>query len=227
MRKDIKRTPIFGLGCTAGASGIARASDYVRAFPDEIAMLLSVELCSLTLQRTDLSAANIIASGLFGDGAAAVLITGADREAPAKPRILATRALLYSNTEDVLGWDIVDTGFKIRLSSKLADMVRKHIREDVDTFLAEHGLERTEIRHWLAHAGGPNILRAMDHALALPEGALARSWNSLRQAGNLSSASVLFTLDDLCQSGQAVAGDYGMLIGMGPGFSMEMVLLKW
>ncbi len=227
FRRDVKRTPIFGLGCTAGASGIARAADYVRAYPNEVAVLLSVELCSLTLQRTDTSPANVIASGLFGDGSAAVVVSGRERKPSSGPKILASRPLLFANTEEILGWDLVDTGFKIVLSPKLTELVREHIREEVDSFLADSGLERDSIRHWLAHAGGPNILKAMDRALALPEGALTRSWNSLRCAGNLSSASVLYTINDLVESGDARPGDLGMVIGMGPGFSMELVLLQW
>jgi alkylresorcinol/alkylpyrone synthase len=226
LRRDVKRTPIFGLGCTAGASGIARAADYVRAYPNDVAVLLSVELCSLTLQRTDTSPANIIASGLFGDGAAAVVVSGSERNSTG-PKILASKPLLFANTEEILGWDLVDTGFKIVLSPKLTDLVREHIREEVDSFLADNGVARDSIRHWLAHAGGPNILKAMDRALALPEGALTRSWNSLRCAGNLSSASVLYTINDLVESGDARAGDLGLVIGMGPGFSMELVLLQW
>lgn len=227
MRKDIKRTPIFGLGCVAGATGTARAADYIRAYPSEVAMLLSIELCSLTLQREDLSIANIIASGLFGDGAAAMLFSGNGRAGVNGPQIVATRSLVFPNTEEILGWEIVDTGFKIVLSSKLTDMVDKHLRGEVESFLAKQGLECPDIRHWIAHAGGPKVLRSVEAALELPEGALARSWASLQSVGNLSSASVMFTLAGLLDDGAAQAGDYGMMIGMGPGFSVELVLMKW
>jgi alkylresorcinol/alkylpyrone synthase len=227
MRKDVKRTPIFGLGCVAGATGTARAADYIRAYPREVAMLLSIELCSLTLQREDLSVANIIASGLFGDGSAAMLFGGSDRAGAQGPQIIATRSLVFPNTEEILGWEIVDSGFKIVLSSKLTDLVNSHICDEVDSFLAGQGLERPEIRHWIAHAGGPKVLRAVEGSLRLPEGALARSWDSLRTVGNLSSASVMFTLAKMIDDGAAQAGEYGMMIGMGPGFSVELVLLKW
>lgn len=225
MRNDVKRTPIFGLGCVAGAAGTARAADYIRAYPSEVAMLLSIELCSLTLQREDLSIANIVASGLFGDGAAAILF-GSDGRA-AGPRIIATRSLVFPNTEEILGWEIVESGFKIVLSSKLTDLVETHIRGEVDSFLAKEGLERLHIRHWIAHAGGPKVLRSLEASLELPQNALARSWNSLQSVGNLSSASVMFTLAGLLDENVAEAGDYGLMIGMGPGFSVELVLLKW
>jgi alkylresorcinol/alkylpyrone synthase len=227
FRPDVKRTPIFGLGCVAGAAGIARASDYVRAFPGEVALLLSTELCSMTLQRGDLSVANLIASGLFGDGAAAVVIGGGERTPQSGPRILATRSVFYPDTERMMGWDVVDTGFKIVLSAGVPEIVYRHIAGDVDAFLSAHDLDRSKIRHFVAHTGGPKVLQAFSEALALPPNALARSWDSLEKNGNLSSASVLFVLRDLLDSGEAKPGDLGLLLAMGPGFCSELVLLRW
>jgi alkylresorcinol/alkylpyrone synthase len=230
LSPGVRRTPIFGLGCAAGAAGIARAADYLRAFPDQVAVLLSVELCSLTLQRDDFSIPNIISSGLFGDGAAAVVLAGGARDAAeglAGPRVTATGSVFYRDTERVMGWDIVDGGFKIVLSGKVPDVVREHVRGDVDTFLAAHGLERAGIRHWIAHTGGPKVLKALEETLELPADALARSWKSLRETGNLSSASVLFVLGELLDSGDAAADDHGLLMSMGPGFFSELVLLQW
>jgi alkylresorcinol/alkylpyrone synthase len=227
LRPDVKRTPIFGLGCVAGAAGTARAADVLRAYPDEVAVLLSVELCSLTLQREDLSIANIIASGLFGDGAAALVLTGAERAAPGAPRILATRSVFYPDTERVMGWDVVNGGFKVVLSAKVPDVVRAHVRQDVGGFLAENGLGLDDIRHWVAHTGGPKVLEAFESTLELPPRALERSWKALRETGNLSSASVLFVLESLLASQEAQPGDYGLLMAMGPGFCAELVLLRW
>jgi alkylresorcinol/alkylpyrone synthase len=227
MRRDLKRTPIFGLGCGAGAAGLARTADYVRGFSRETALLVSVELCSLTLQRDDLSAANIIASGLFGDGAAAVVVSGADRVAGATPRVLATRSILYPNTQRIIGWDVVDGGFKIVLSAHLTELVRSNIAREVDDFLAASALRRADIAHWIAHTGGPKVLRILEEELHLPDAALARSWRSLKNTGNLSSASVLFMLEDIINSGDAKPGDYGVMIAMGPGFSVELVLFGW
>jgi alkylresorcinol/alkylpyrone synthase len=230
LSPGVRRTPIFGLGCAAGAAGIARAADYLRAFPEQVAVLLSVELCSLTLQRDDFSIPNIISSGLFGDGAAAVVLTGATHDALggfAGPRVTATGSVFYRDTERVMGWDIVDTGFKVVLSAKVPDVVNEHVRRDVDTFLAAHGLDRSRIRHWIAHTGGPKVLKAFEGALELPADALARSWKSLRETGNLSSASVLFVLGELLDSDDATEGDLGLLMSMGPGFFSELVLLQW
>jgi alkylresorcinol/alkylpyrone synthase len=227
MRRDLKRTPIFGLGCGAGAAGLARTADYVRGFSRDTALLISVELCSLTLQRDDLSAANIIASGLFGDGAAAVVVSGGDRVEGATPRVLATRSILYPDTQRIIGWDVVDGGFKIVLSPHLTDLVRKNIAREVDDFLAASQLKRADISHWIAHTGGPKVLRILEEQLQLSDDALARSWRSLKNTGNLSSASVLFMLEDILGSDDPKPGDYGVMIAMGPGFSVELVLFGW
>jgi len=224
FRPNVKRTPIFGLGCVAGAAGIARAADYLRAFPGQRALLISVELCSLTMQHADTSMANVIASGLFGDGAAAVVLAADDGPGP---RVLASDAVFYAGTERIMGWDVIDTGFKIVLSSQVPAIAREHVGGDVTRFLAAHGLARSDITHWVAHTGGPKVLEAFQEALALPAGAIDRSWESLRTVGNLSSASVLFVLDDLLRAGTARPGDRGLLLAMGSGFCTEMALLQW
>jgi alkylresorcinol/alkylpyrone synthase len=226
FRSDLKRTPIFGLGCVAGAAGTARAADYLRAFPSHTALVLSVELCSLTLQREDLSIPNIIASGLFGDGAACVVMRGAQADAKG-PKVVASQAVFYPDTERIMGWDVVDTGFKVVLSAKVPNLVNDHIRRNVDDFLAPHGLKRTDIRHWVAHTGGPKVLQAFEDSLELPRKQLARSWASLNEVGNLSSASVLFVLSELLDSEEPRPGDWGVLMAMGPGFCAELVLLRW
>ncbi len=226
LRRGAKRTPIFGLGCAAGAAGTARAADLLRAFPGDVAVMLSVELCSLTLQRDDASIANAIASGLFGDGAAAAVLCGGDRPARG-PRVLGTRAALYPDTEWVMGWEVVDTGFKVVLSGRVPEVIRENVAPDVDAFLAEHGLARRDVAHWIAHTGGPKVLAAFGEALGLPPEALARSRRSLEEVGNLSSASVLFVLGDLLDSGAPREGEFGLLAAMGPGFGAELVLLRW
>jgi alkylresorcinol/alkylpyrone synthase len=227
LRPDVKRTPIFGLGCVAGAAGVARAADYLRAFPHDVALLLSVELCSLTFQRDDVSIANAIATGLFGDGAAAVILTGAARSEATGPRVLATRSIFYPETESVMGWQIGEQGFRIVLSGDVPRLAREHIGQDIDAFLSTQGLHRSKIAHWIAHTGGPKVLAAFQEALGLPEGALSRSFRSLKRLGNLSSASVLFVLGDLLGEGAAQKGDYGVMFAMGPGFCAELVLLQW
>jgi alkylresorcinol/alkylpyrone synthase len=227
MRPNLKRTPIFGLGCAGGASGIARAADYLRAFPDQCALLIAVELCSLTLQRTDISVANLIASGLFGDGAAAVVLSGGIHGNRAGPQVIASQSILYPATENVMGWKVTDSGFKIVMSPDIPQIVRQHVPLDVDNFLEEYGLERRQIKHWIAHTGGPKVLRSIEAGLELPPSALKRSWDSLGCMGNLSSSSVLFVLADLLRADEAQPEEYGVVIAMGPGFCLELVLLRW
>jgi len=222
----VKRMPIFGLGCVAGAAGIARAADYVRAYPDQVAVLLSVELCSLTLQPEDLSIPNLIASGLFGDGAAAAVVAGADRSASG-PRIVASRSVFYPDSERVMGWDISETGFKIVLSADVPLVARDKLRPDVDSFLAEHGLTISDVGSWVCHPGGPKVLEAMQESLDLPPGALDVTWRSLQEVGNLSSTSVLMVLAETLENHRPAPGSWGMLLAMGPGFCSELVLLQW
>jgi alkylresorcinol/alkylpyrone synthase len=226
LSPQLRRTPIFGLGCVAGAAGISRAADYVRAYPRQAAVLLAVELCSLTLQRDDLSVANLISSGLFGDGAAAVIVAGDEWERPG-PEIVATRSIFYPGTERVMGWDISDKGFRIVLSPEVPEMVRKHLAGDVDAFLDEAGLRRSDIGSWIIHTGGPKVLEATQEALDLEAGALDISWKCLRKTGNLSSASVLVVLEEFMNAHRPAPESWSVLAAMGPGFCSELLLLKW
>ncbi len=228
FRSDLKRVPIFGLGCVAGAAGVARAADYLAGHQGEVALLLSVELCSLTLQRGDLSLPNLIASGLFGDGAAAVVLTGAGRRpAGAGPAVVATRSSFYPGTEEVMGWQVGDGGFRVVLSAAVTEMVRRFLRRDVDAFLADQALDASDIAAWIAHPGGPRVLEAMQEVLSIPPEALAITWRSLREVGNLSSASVLMVLEETMRSVALPPGSYGLMLAMGPGFCSELVLLRW
>jgi len=227
----LRRTPIFGLGCVAGAAGVARAADYVRAYPDQVAVLLSVELCSLTLQREDLSLANLVSSGLFGDGAAAVVVAGGDVPRPAGasggPEILATGSVFYPGTEDVMGWDISEKGFRIVLSREVPDVVREHLGADVDALLHTHGFQRADVGSWVMHTGGPKVLEAAEDSLGLKNGQMQASWDCLRRVGNLSSASVLCVLEDVMLNRRPEPGTLGVLAALGPGFCSEVVLLRW
>jgi alkylresorcinol/alkylpyrone synthase len=224
--RNMRRVPIFGLGCVAGAAAISRAADYVRAYPNQAAVVLSVELCSLTLQREDVSMANLISAGLFGDGAAAVIVAGADCGLGG-PSILATRSVFYPDTEEMMGWDVSEKGFRIVLSREIPDLVRKNLAHDLDEFLSEHGFTRADIGSWALHTGGPKILEATAEALGLIDGELDVSWQCLRRTGNLSSASVLVVLEEVMKNRRPEPGTIGLLAAMGPGFCSEFVLLKW
>lgn len=225
LREDVRRLPLFGLGCAAGAAGIARVQDYLRAYPGHTAVLLSVELCSLTVQRADHSMANLVAISLFGDGAAAVVLHGADR-AGQGPRVLDTRSRLYPDTRDVMGWDIGGDGFRIVLSPEVTAVAETHVPKDVHAFLADHGLRLPDVRGWVCHPGGPKVIQALERALDLPPDALAHTRTSLSTLGNLSSASVLDVLRRTLADPPA-PGSPGLLTAMGPGFASELVLLRW
>lgn len=226
LPRNIRRVPIFGLGCVAGAAGIARAADYVKAYPSQSAALVSVELCSLTIQRDDLSVANLISSGLFADGSAAVIVTGDDVNAIG-PEIVATRSIFYPDTEEMMGWNISEKGFRITLSPDVPVLIREHLGEGVDAFLADHGHSRSDVGSWVLHTGGPKVLEATAAALDLNKGQLDASWDCLKRVGNLSSASVLVVLEDVMRNRRPEPGTLGVLAAMGPGFCSELVLLKW
>ncbi|MGH8773822.1 MAG: type III polyketide synthase [Jiangellaceae bacterium] len=230
LRDDVRRIPIFGLGCVAGAAGIARLHDVLRGEPEGVAVLLAAEACSLTVQRDDTSPANLVASALFGDGVAAVVMVGAARARrlglPGAD-VVASRSRLYPDTERVMGWDVGATGFRIVLAASVADVVEQYLGDDVRTFLAEHSVEVGGVVRWIAHPGGPKVLEATARALRLDDHELDVTWRSLAAVGNLSSASVLHVLSETLGGPQPVAGSPGVLFAMGPGFCSELVLLRW
>ncbi len=228
LRPDVRRVPLFGLGCLAGAAGVARTHDLLRGRPGAVGVLLAVELCSLTVQRDDPSAANLVASGLFGDGAAAVVLVDDDHPAAAGgPRVLDTASHLYPETERAMGWDVGGTGLRIVLGVEVPDLVHKHLRHDVTRLLEPHGLHIEDVARWICHPGGPKVIEAIQATLGLDEYDLGMTWESLRRIGNLSSASVLHVLRDTLRERPAQPGDYGVLMAMGPGFCAELVLLQW
>jgi alkylresorcinol/alkylpyrone synthase len=225
----LKRLPLFGLGCLGGAAGIARTADYLEGHPQEAAMLLSVELCSLTIQREDLTVANMISSGLFGDGAAGVLMVGEEHPLarPGQTQVVASRSVFFPNTEYIMGWDVVDTGFKIVLSSDVAEVAEIHLRPALDAFLEDFGLSIPDIAYWMSHPGGPKVIEGIEAGLGLPSGALDLSRESLAKVGNISSSSVLMILQETLARRHPEPGEYGLLLAMGPAFCAELVLLRW
>ena len=229
--RDMKRLPLFGLGCVGGAAGIARTADYLQGHPDEAVILFAVELCSLTIQRDDLSMANLVASGLFGDGAAAVLMVGDDHPRAQRvqrlPRVIDSQSQFFPETEHIMGWDVTNSGFKVLLSADIAQLAQSEVRPSMEAFLGKHDLTIADIDHWLVHPGGPRVIQALEDGLGLPDEALTLSWESLAEAGNISSASVLLILDKFMKRLQPKPGEYGVLMAMGPAFCAELVLLQW
>ena len=210
-----------------GAAGLGRMSDYLRAYPEHRAVLLSVELCSLTLERHETSMADYIAAGLFAAGAAAVVGLGAQsaEASPApKARIVDNHSAFFHDTEWVMGWDIDSNGFGLVLSGDLPEVIDSEIPGEVDGFLASHDLSRDQIETWISHPGGPKVLEAIADALGLEDDELEHSWGSLAEVGNLSSASVLHVLEKTLSDEEA--GFPAVLMAMGPGFSAELLLLE-
>lgn len=228
MRPDVRRVPMFGLGCVAGAAGIARVHDHLRGAPDAVAVLLAVELCSL-IPKTEPSVATVVGSSLFGDGAAAVVLVGdarAHRLAATGPEVLDSRSHLYPDSQRTMGWDVDSSGFRLVLSPDVPDVVRRYLGADVTEFLGAHGLDVADVGAWVSHPGGPKVIEAITETLGLPDDALELTWRSLAEVGNLSSASVLHVLRDTMAKHPPV-GSPGLLLAMGPGFCSELVLLRW
>ncbi|BBX58376.1 Polyketide synthase-like Pks10 [Mycobacterium shottsii] len=229
LRPDVRRVPLFGLGCVAGAAGVARLHDYLRGAPNGIAALISVELCSLTFPGYKPSAAGLVGSALFADGAAAVVAVGdgrAEEVGASGPDILDSCSHLYPDSLSTMGYDVGSAGFELVLSKDIADVVEEYVAEDVTTFLAGHGLSVTDVGAWVTHPGGPKIINAITESLNLPPEAPELTWRSLGEIGNLSSASVLHVLRDTIAK-PPPSGSPGLMMAMGPGFCSELVLPRW
>jgi alkylresorcinol/alkylpyrone synthase len=232
LRADVKRLPIFGLGCVAGAAGLARLHDYLRGWPAHTAALLAVELCSLNWPSGGMTTADLVVSGLFGDGAAALVAHGtrAGRGRAVRrggPRVIATRSEVYPDSGDALGWRLGSDGFRIVLTAELADVVERRLAGSVTAFLAAHGLTVDDVKSWVCHPGGPRVIDAVQKCLKLPDSAVAASRRSLAEVGNMSSVSVLHILEQVAREEPPSPRSPGLMIGLGPGVSAELVLLRW
>jgi alkylresorcinol/alkylpyrone synthase len=228
LRPDVRRVPLVGLGCVAGAAGLARLADLLTGRRGDVGALVVAETCSLTVQRDDTSVANLVASGLFGDGAAAVVARTSDEDPDDGGlfRVIDTRSRLYPDSERTMGFDVGHRGLRIVLDAEVPTLVSRYLGEDVDGFLAEHDLTRADIGWWVCHPGGPKVIDALRDVLGLEEHDVALTRSSLARIGNLSSASVLHVLEDTLRDRPPAPGSPGLLMAMGPGFCSELVLLR-
>ncbi|OBA73675.1 polyketide synthase [Mycobacterium sp. 1554424.7] len=229
LRDDVRRVPLFGLGCVAGAAGVARLHDYLKGAVDGVAALVSVELCSLTYPGYKPSLAGLVGSALFADGAGAVVAVGerrAEQLGVEGPQIIDSRSHLYPDSLRTMGYDVGASGFELVLSKDVAAVVEQYLHDDVTGFLGAHGLDTTDIGAWVSHPGGPKVIEAIVASLDLSPQALELTWRSLGEIGNLSSASVLHVLRDTIAK-PPPSESPGLMIAMGPGFCSELVLLQW
>jgi alkylresorcinol/alkylpyrone synthase len=252
FRSDVRRMPFTELGCAAGAMGLARAADYLKAYPGGNALVIAVELPTLTFQRKDISQANLISSILFGDGAAAVIVSNNPKAvaaapssistAPAngngngnsaagagshKPKILVTETYTFPDSLGAMGFDLRDAGFHILLDKGVPDMIGAQIKSLIDDFLGRHGLTQQDIKGWILHPGGARLLGNVEIALGLSKSDTQPSWDVLANVGNLSSATILFILQEWLEKRPLNPGDIALAAAFGPGFSAEFLLLQW
>lgn len=216
------RLPLWGLGCAGGVSGLARAAELSQSIPGKSVLLITAELCSLTFQSNDYSKANLVGSSLFADGAAAAVLT-TDGYGPA---ILDTYSTLFPGSENVMGWDMIESGLKVRFSRDIPGIVRKCLPELINNSCSHWGIDQTQIRHHVVHPGGAKVLSAYSDSLGVPDKTLVHAYDILEHYGNMSSSSILFVLERFMAATQPT-GDYGIMFALGPGFSAEQVLFQW
>ncbi len=225
MKPDTSRMPLWGLGCAAGAVGLSRAHDHCSAYPGHRVLLVALECCSLTFMAGDVTKKNLVATALFADGAAAVLVGGDDTDSGG-PSIIATGSHLFPNSYRIMGWDFLDEGMQLVLSPKLPLVIKQELPTLVDSFLSRHNLSLHELAHFITHPGGARVVDAYREALKLSGDDLRQTEDVLRRHGNMSSVSVLVVLEQWLAAGAMEAGGHGLLSAFGPGFSAEMLLIK-
>jgi alkylresorcinol/alkylpyrone synthase len=219
LRSDVKRLPIFGLGCAGGVLGLSRAADLARLDPNANVLFLVVELCSLWFRGNDKTKSNFISTALFSDGAAAALISARGDGVVLGPGGEHT----WYDTLDIMGWDIEDDGLQVRLSRDIPSLVRTRMRDVTTEFLHRHGFDFTDIQHFVCHPGGMKVLAALEDAFGIAEGTLAEARAVLRDYGNMSAATVLFVLDRMLKAG--AAGPL-LMTAMGPGFTAAFQIIE-
>jgi len=225
FRPDIRRTPVWGLGCAGGAAGLAHAYHHALGHPDQRTLVVAAELCGLTFMADDLSRSNLVATALFGEGAAAALITGDDIET-AGLDIQGTKSRFYPDSLDVMGWSVVSSGLQVVFAQRIPAIVEANVAEDFGDFLAEHDMVLQDIDQFLIHPGGSKVIEAYKSALNLDNGQLNLAREVLRDFGNMSSVTVLFVLERYIRRYGFDRGGRGLISALGPGFCSESLLVN-
>lgn len=227
LNPEINRTPIWGLGCAAGVSAIAKAKIIADANPNAVILLIGVELCSLTFIRNDLSKSNFIATSLFSDGIASMIITGEKSKNLIKNKfsikILDSKSKLYSDSEDVMGWEFIDEGFKVVFSKDIPLLIDSLIKDDIIKFLKENNLDVNTIANFVIHPGGTKVINAYENFLGIERTKLANTIETLRNYGNMSSVTAIYVLEKFIKQG--FENGKSLMMSLGPGFSCEILLL--
>lgn len=229
FRDDVKRIPIWGLGCAGGAVGISRAQEFCLAYPEANVLVLSVELCSLTFQKDDYSKSNLVGASLFSDGIACVLVCGNKSKIKAhkpKPKVIATTSKFMRDSENVMGWDVKNNGLHVVFSKNIPTIITDWLGPFVHEFLASNNLSKDDIKHFVAHPGGKKVLQAYEKSLEFDKQKTTISRDILRENGNMSSPTILYVLERFMEN-DPQAGDYGLMAALGPGFCGELLLLQW
>jgi alkylresorcinol/alkylpyrone synthase len=224
FRPDVERLPVFGLGCAGGVLGLGRAAALAAARPGARVLLLVVELCALTFRHGDQSNANIVASAIFGDGAAAALISAGETGREDAPALVHWGEHTWPDSLEVMGWSVENDGLGVVFSRDIPTIVRRDLGAALDSYLARHGLERGDIDHYVSHPGGAKVVRALEEAFGLRRGTLVEAREVLRRYGNMSAASVLFVLEAV-RRGRGLGGRQ-LLSALGPGFTAAFATLE-
>jgi len=223
LNPNIQRMPIWGLGCAAGVAAVGKAKTIAKVNPDAIVLIVAVELCSLTFLRDDFSKSNFIASSLFSDGVAACIVTGDNHKHSKNISILTSRSKLYYDHLDVMGWDFLDSGFKVIFSKDIPTIIETRIKEDVLSFLTDNNLSLSDIKNFIFHPGGKKVLIAYEESLGISSAQIKNTRETMNDYGNMSSGTVLYVFEKFLREG--FEDGYGLMLAVGPGFSSEMLLL--
>lgn len=224
----IKRTPIWGLGCVGGAVGLSRAMEYTKAFPKSAVIVIALEICSLAFHREDYSKSNLVSLALFSDGAAAAIVSGEEHKLSDTSQLTLRNSLstTYRDSLGVMGWEVVNDGFKAIFSKDIPTIVRKEVKSNIEELLNRNNLSISDLKHFAVHPGGAKVLLEYEEALGLPEGTFRHSRKVLKEHGNMSSPTVLYVLKEIIEEAKFNKGEHGIISALGPGFSSELILFE-
>jgi alkylresorcinol/alkylpyrone synthase len=226
LRHDIRRTPIWGLGCAGGVAALSHAYHHLIGHPDETVLVVCAELCGLTFLSDDFSRSNLVASALFGEGAAAVLLKNSSDQSHDNLRLISTNSRFYPDSLDVMGWNVVEAGLQVIFAQRIPDIVAAHAAEDLGSYVNKHGLTLDDIDQFLFHPGGTKVVQAYEQALGITNGKLDHARQTLRDFGNMSSVTVLFVLKRFLDQSDRARGRYSLVSALGPGFCSESLLVQ-